>query len=49
MLPRTISITDDGEGNLIANTTPISIVGNIIYQHGVAIITKDNSEGVQQE
>ena len=40
----TISITDDGEGNLIANTTPISIVGNIIYQHGVAIITKDNSE-----
>lgn len=43
---RGISITDDGEGNLIANTTPASIVGNIIYQHGVAVITKDNSEGI---
>lgn len=42
---RNICLTDDGEGNLIANTTPASIVGNIIYQHGVAVITKDNSEG----
>ena len=40
-----ITLTDDGEGNLIANTTPNSIVGNIIYQHGIAIITKDSSEG----
>jgi hypothetical protein len=38
-------ITDDGEGNLLINTSPISIVGNIIYQHGVAVITKDTSEG----
>ena len=43
---RSISITDDGEGNLIANTTPASIVGNIVYQHGVAVITKDSSEGI---
>ena len=39
-----VTLTDDGEGNLIADTTPISIVGNIIYQHGVAVITKDTSE-----
>ena len=39
-----ITLIDDGEGNLIANTTPNSIVGNIIYQHGIAIITKDSSE-----
>lgn len=42
---RALCIVDDGEGNLIANTTPASIVGNIIYQHGVAIITKAESEG----
>lgn len=39
-------ISDDGEGNLIINTTPNTIVGNIIYQHGVAIVTKDTAEAV---
>lgn len=38
-------IEDDGEGNLIMNTTPRTIVGNIIYQHGIAVITKDTAEG----
>tara|TARA_R110000765_G_scaffold43864_1_gene91397 strand:- start:616 stop:1566 length:951 start_codon:yes stop_codon:yes gene_type:complete len=42
---RNLCVVDDGEGNLIANTTPTSIVGNIIYQHGVAVITKAESEG----
>jgi len=39
-------IVDDGEGNLILNTDPNTIVGTIIYQHGIAIITKDTSEAV---
>lgn len=38
-------ITDDGEGNLIINTTPETIVGNVIYQHGLLILTKNNSGG----
>ena len=40
------AITDDGEGNLIINTTPNTIVGTIIYQHGVAIITRDTAVAV---
>tara|TARA_R110001606_G_scaffold35559_3_gene103195 strand:- start:303 stop:1250 length:948 start_codon:yes stop_codon:yes gene_type:complete len=39
-------ISDDGEGNLIMNTTPNTIVGNIIYQHGVVVITKDTAQAV---
>ena len=30
-------LTDDGDGNIISGST---IVGNIIYQHGLAILTK---------
>ena len=37
------TVTDDGEGNLILNSTPNKIVGNIIYQHGVAILTNNVS------
>jgi hypothetical protein len=33
------SITDDGEGNLILNSDPSLICGNIIYPQGIAIIT----------
>ena len=40
------TIVDDGEGNLIMNTTPRTIVGNIVYQHGIAVITKDTAEAV---
>jgi len=36
-------ISDDGEGNLILNSTPNKIVGNIIYQHGIAVITNNVS------
>ena len=36
-------ISDDGEGNLILNSTPNKIVGNIIYQHGVAVLTNNIS------
>jgi len=39
-------IVDDGEGNLILNTSPNTIVGTVIYQHGIAVITKDTSEAV---
>ena len=33
------SLTDDGEGNIISGST---VVGNIIYQHGLVIITNQN-------
>ena len=36
-------ISDDGEGNLILNSTPNRIVGNIIYQHGIAVVTNNIS------
>lgn len=36
-------ISDDGEGNLILNSTPNKIVGNIIYQHGIAVVTNNVS------
>lgn len=36
-------ISDDGEGNLVLNSTPNKIVGNIIYQHGIAVITNNVS------
>lgn len=38
------SITDDGNGNLYF-TLDGEYCGNIIYQHGLAIITKDNAAG----
>ena len=38
------SITDDGNGNLYS-TLDGEYCGNIIYQHGLAIITKDNAAG----
>ena len=36
-------ISDDGEGNLILNSTPNKIVGNIVYQHGIAVVTNNVS------
>lgn len=33
-----VTFTDDGEGNIISSNSSVK-VGNIIYQHGVAIIT----------
>jgi hypothetical protein len=39
-------ITDDGEGNLILNAEPSAPVGNIIYQHGIAVITRDTIKAV---
>jgi len=38
------SITDDGDGNLIFSLDG-EYCGNIIYQHGLAILTKDNPVG----
>lgn len=38
-----ISITDDGEGNLIRGG---SICGNIFYYHGIAVITSGSSEDI---
>lgn len=38
------SITDDGNGNLYF-TLDGEYCGNIIYQHGLAILTKDNQAG----
>jgi hypothetical protein len=38
------SIYDDGEGNIIFNLDG-EYVGNIIYQHGLVILTKDNATG----
>jgi len=35
-------LTDDGDGNIISGST---IVGNIIYQHGLAILTKQTIGG----
>ena len=35
------SVYDDGEGNLIFQTTG-EICGNIFYYHGIAIITSDS-------
>lgn len=40
-LANTGSITDDGEGNLIFNST---VIGNIIYSHGLAIITSASGD-----
>jgi hypothetical protein len=37
----TYTITDDGEGNLISGSSNIN-VGNIIYTHGLAIITNQS-------
>jgi hypothetical protein len=38
------SISDDGNGNLIFSLDG-EYCGNIIYQHGLAVLTKDNFEG----
>lgn len=35
------SISDDGEGNLIDNSTNL-IVGNIFYYHGIAVLTSES-------
>ena len=37
-----INLTDDGEGNIISGS---KVVGNIIYQHGLAIITTQSLGG----
>ena len=37
------TITDDGNGNLISSSIN---VGNIIYEHGIAIITKQDIAGI---
>ena len=41
------SLTDDGEGNIIISgsglNNPNSIVGNIIYQHGIITITNEDN------
>lgn len=36
------SLTDDGEGNIYLNSLTSSIVGNIIYSHGLIILTTEN-------
>lgn len=38
-----ITFTDDGEGNILRNST---IVGNIVYQHGIAVLTEQDIEGL---
>lgn len=44
------SLTDDGEGNLIYSGSLAgqndSIIGNIIYEHGIAILTSDGDPNV---
>jgi len=36
------SLTDDGEGNIYLNSLTSSLVGNIIYSHGLIILTTDH-------
>ena len=42
-----VKFTDDGEGNILISgsglLTPNSVVGNIIYQHGIITLTNENN------
>ena len=39
-----VTFTDDGEGNIISGSI---VVGNIIYQHGLAVLTNSSSLGTR--
>lgn len=39
---KNVTFTDDGNGNLLSGSTSDTIVGNIIYSHGIITLTKQN-------